>query len=368
MKPNSRFGIGIIGCGAISSAHWTGYEALADECKIKAVCDLDEKRARQLADRGVDVDSYDDYRELLVRDDIHVVSICTPPSYHRQPVLDALRAGKHVLVEKPFGASLQECDEMIEAARACDRKLVVTFQYRYRRDFNQMRHLLACGAIGVVVFAQMNALYWRGARYYEVPWRGKWGTECGGVTTIQAIHPLDIFLWLLGDVESVYAEMDTMAHDVEVEDIAMAIIRFKNGVAAQIACTVNSVKSDISMEFSGRNRAVSFPLAFHAVRSNDRGTPEIDEDGIRELERIAAQIDTGTDDHTGPIGDLFAAIREDREPLVGGPQGRNVMETIAAMYKSATTGVAVRLPIAKDDPWYTTAGLQQLVRKGGRPR
>lgn len=358
------FGIGIIGCGAISNHHAKAYVELNRDCVIRAVADLNRTKAEQLAASiGGTVSVYEDYRELLSRDDIDVVSVCTPPFAHKGPVMDALYAGKHVLVEKPFAPSLADCDEMIEASKKAGKKLVVTFQYRYRQDFNQIKHLLDQGLLEPLTFAQMNGLYWRGDKYYEVDWRGTWKSECGGVTINHAIHPLDIFLWLMGEAESVNAEMHTMAHDIEVEDLSFAVIRFKSGAVGQIACTVNSVKSDIRMEFSGKRQSVSIPLAFHAVREDERGFPIADEEGVRALTAAAQAIDSGNDDHTGPIRDLFQAIRENREPKVGGREGRRVIELITALYKSATTGERVSLPITKDDPWYTTSGLQDLVKK-----
>lgn len=359
-----KFGVGIVGCGGISGAHAKGYLALGDQCEIKAVSDLYIDKAERLASNiGGEVDVYKDYQDLLARPDIDVVSICTPPYAHKAPVIDALKAGKHVLVEKPFAGSLQDCDEMIETSRAACKNLCVTFQYRYRQDFNQIRHLIRSGAIAPITFAQMSGLYWRGNAYYAVPWRGNWDTECGGVTMNHAIHPLDIFLWLMGDPESVYAEMDTAAHEVQVEDVSMAMLRFRSGAMGQIACTVNSVKSDIRMEFSGLTKAASIPLAFHAVKQNEGGFPVPDEDGVREMEKIAGEIAHGTDDHTGLINDLFMSIREKREPLVNGTEARRVIEVITGIYKSATTGMRVTFPIRPDDPWYTTEGLHRLVRK-----
>lgn len=361
-----RFGVGIIGCGAISRLHLKAYRELAEDCGIVALADLSRDKAEALAaSAGVEAAVYADYRELLVREDIDVVSVCTPPFAHKGPVIDALRAGKHVIVEKPFAPSLADCDEMIEAARQADRKLVVTFQYRYRRDFNQMKYVLGQELLGPLTFAQMNGLYWRGDRYYEVDWRGTWKSECGGVTINHAIHPLDIFLWLMGEAESVYAEMNTMAHGIEVEDLSLAAIRFHSGAVGQIACTVNSVKSGITMEFSGKSKAASIPLAFHAVREDERGFPVADEASAEELAETARQaVPDGTDDHQGPIRDLFEAIRGNREPKVNGTEGRRVIELITAIYKSATLGARVSLPIAQDDPWYTTEGLHRLVKRG----
>lgn len=368
MKP---FGVGIIGCGNISKSHIRGYMKLSGQCEIRAVSDVVlDKAQEKAAEIGEHVVAYEDYNELLAREDIDVISICTPPFMHKEPVVAALKAGKHVLCEKPFAPSLSDCDIMIDTAQAHHRKLAVVFQYRYRQDFRQAHAVLQSNALGPIQYAQMNAEYWRGDNYYNVPWRGRFETECGGVTMNHAIHPLDVFLWLMGDVDSVQAEIDTVAHRIEVEDISMAAIRFKSGTLAQVNCTLNAVSSNIAMTFSGKTKALSLSNAasvqgpqFHAIGEAPNGFGRKDEEAVAELQRIAAQITEGTTDHTGPIQDLFQAIHEDRDPVVCGQEGRRSIEVITAIYKSATLGQRVVLPIDKDDPWYTTEGILQHVKK-----
>ncbi|MFC5648641.1 Gfo/Idh/MocA family protein [Paenibacillus solisilvae] len=369
MTPN-KFGVGIIGCGAISGYHVKAY-AEFPECELKAVADISLDKARQLAaSAGDGVEAYESFQALLARDDIDIVSICTPPFAHKETVIASLLAGKHVLCEKPFAPSLQDCDEMIEAARKTGRKLAVTFQYRYRKDFNQMKRIVDSGVMGPPVFAQMNGLYWRGDDYYNVPWRGKFETECGGVTMNHAIHPLDVFLWIMGDLQSVTATAHTVAHQIEVEDMSTATATFKNGATAQLTCTLNSVKQDISLTVSGKTKAIGVtgafseqPLSYHAVKDNGGGFSIPDPEGAAELQQAASEVTHGTEDHTGPIGDLLAAIREDREPVVNGLEGRRTIEAITAIYKSAAAGTKVTLPLAKDDPWYTTDGILRNVKR-----
>jgi predicted dehydrogenase len=370
-KLERKLGIGIIGCGIISAAHIKGYLALGADCEIKAVADVAFDKARQTAASiGDGVAAYADYNDMLAREDIDVISICTPPFLHKDPAVAAARAGKHVLCEKPFAPSLQDCDAMIAEAKARGKKIAVVFQYRYRQDFRQVRRILQSGLMGPLVFAQMNARYFRGDHYYDIPWRGKFATECGGVTMNHAIHPLDIFLWLLGDVESVQAQTHTVAHCIEVEDLSMATLKFSDGTQAQINCTLNSVKNDISMVFSGKYKSVELsgaqaivPLQLHAISESDTGAVSKDEAGLLALQELAAQVGAGTKDHTGPISDLFCAIRGDTEPEVSGVEGRKTIEVITAIYKSATLGVPVSLPLKPDDPWYTTAGIMNNVKK-----
>ncbi len=362
---DSQFGVAIIGCGIISNSHVKAYQAFPDQCKIKAVCDLVPEKASKLASSiGSDVMFYTKIKDLLAREDIDVVSVCTPPFAHKEAVIESVKAGKHVLCEKPLAASLEDCDDMIKAAKKYNRKLAVSLQYRHRKDFNQMKHLLDSGSISPITFGQLNGLYWRGDSYYDVNWRGKWDTECGGVTINHEIHMLDIFLWLMGDVESVSAEIETVSHDIEVEDLSMAVMRFTNGSIGQVNGSVSSVINDITMSISGKSKAVSFPLKYHALKENEGGFPVLDPEGIDELKRIGSEIQEGMNGHTGSVNDLFTAILTNKEPKVNGEEGRKVIEVITAIYQSATSGQQVSLPITKTEAWYTTKGLQRLVKKG----
>lgn len=375
---NRKLGIGIIGCGIISTAHVKAYLRLDDQCEIRAVADISVDKAQALAARANGAAVYADYREMLKRDDIDMVSVCTPPFLHREQAIDALRAGKHVLCEKPMAPSLEDCDAMIAEANRSGKRLGVVFQYRYRKDFKQIKHLVSSGALGPIQFAQMNGLYWRGDTYYDEPWtwRGQFATECGGVTMNHAIHPLDIFLSVMGDIESVRAEMHTEAHDIEVEDYSSANIRFANGSLGQVNCTLNAAFEDITMAFSGKYRALTVYRATDETdvqlcavkRDEPGGFPEIDEEALAELRRAADEIDEGTSNHTGPIRDMFDAIRSGREPVVNGREGRRTIEAITAIYKSATMEETVLLPIREEDPWYTRDGILKYVKRSNRTR
>jgi predicted dehydrogenase len=364
-----KLGIGMIGCGGISLRHFDSCNQLGSECVIRAVADIDLQKAEQRAAMvGGDVSVYQDYREMLKRDDIDVVGICTPPFAHKEPAVLALQAGKHVVVEKPMAGSLEECDEMIAAAEANNRKLAVVFQLRYLDDFSRIHEVLRSEEMGSIVFSQMNGYFWRGSNYYNIPWRGKFETECGGVTMNHSIHTLDLYLWLMDSTPvSVWADMDTINHDIEVEDVSMATIRFANGAVGQVNCSLNTVKSGYTMEFSSSANYVSYPFEVKAIQEDSNGFPKEDMEGTAALQKIATGAAAGgTGKHSNVYADLFSAIREDRQPLTNGSEGRRTLEVITAMYKSASTGEKVTLPIRKDDPWYTRQGILDRVKRSQR--
>ncbi|MDF2648269.1 MAG: oxidoreductase, partial [Paenibacillus sp.] len=334
-----------------------------------AVYDIDREQAERLAVwDGASADVCASWEELLARDDIHAVSVCTPPDLHRGPVIQALQAGKHVLCEKPLAPSLADCDAMIAAARESGRVLGVAMQTRFSWDYERMKRVLDSGELGPLRFAQLNATYWRGKRYYEAPWRGTWERQSGGVAINQALHALDVFVWLLGEVESVQADMETVEPGIEVEDVAMAMLRFRGGVPALFNCSVNAVRSEIRMDISGYAKSVSYPLGYHALTVRDGANTGPDEAAVRELERIgngSEQEEKREPDylHIRLMDDFLRAIEERREPAMNGEQGRRVIEVITAIYKSASTGERVHLPIDSADPWYTTEGILERVRR-----
>ena len=177
------------------------------------------------------------------------------------------------------------------------------------------------------------------------------------------IHTLDVFLWVLGDLEKVKAEMGTPAHDIETDDVMTAILKFANGAVGQFNCTTTFPVSGSAMEFASKSQMVRYPLAFAGVKENEDGFPIEDGEAVRELTRQAGAIEPGIEGFAGPIQDLLASIREDREPLTGGATVRRTVEAVTAIYKAATTGTEVQLPITADDPWYTTEGFHRLVKK-----
>jgi UDP-N-acetyl-2-amino-2-deoxyglucuronate dehydrogenase len=359
-----RIGVGIIGCGAVSKAHVKAYIELHKECSIKVVADINRMQATMLANEVPNpVDVYDDIKSLLEREDIDLVSICTPPFLHKDQVILAFSYGKHVICEKPFAPSLADCDEMIEAARHYNRKLCITLQLRFGRDINRVKHIVKSGILGEIVFAQVIGLYWRGDSYYKKDWRGSWEKEGGGVLMTQAIHPLDLLLDILGPVKKVQAQMDTLSHQVEVEDYITATIEFVNGVKAHLLSTLCTVENELKIRISGKTKAVNWPLSYHAVQETASGFPTVDHFEEELLHEIAQEITNGRDDHYAPISDMVWAIRENREPTINGREARKSIEVVTGIYKSATTHKPVEFPIDKNDPWYTSQGIMKNVKR-----
>lgn len=358
--------IAIIGAGNISSAHLQGFLEFKDRCKIVAISDIYKDKAEEKKRRfGLnDATVYSDYREILKRGDIDLVDVCTPPYTHADIAVESLNAGKNVIVEKPMAASLEECDRMIEASKKNKKLLSVIAQNRFRTQFMKLKKIVESGLAGDVVHAQVDSFWWRGHSYYDLWWRGTWEKEGGGCTLNHAIHHIDMLIWLLGMPEEVQAVMNNVAHDnAEVEDISIAILKYKSGALAQITSSVVHHGEEQQIILQGKKARISVPWKVYASTASSNGFPSgRDEELEKKIQDYYDSLEeTKYSGHTPQIDDVLKALESEHEILVGGSDGRNALELITAIYKAATTREVVKLPLKKDDPFYTVDGIMSSV-------
>lgn len=192
--------------------------------------------------------------------------------------------------------------------------------------------------------------------------------ECGGATINHAIHHIDALLWYMGEAESVCATMAALDHEIEVEDFSAAIVQFQSGAVGQITSTVAAHHNLDRIEIFGSKASIALPRFVHAVRSRPNGFPVDNETHRRCIEEFAAAVELGAEGHAGQIADFVNAVATDGKPLVDGGEGRRSLELVTAIYKSASTGERVRLPIGPGDAFYTKEGLHANVVKFGPPR
>lgn len=348
-----KIGIAIIGTGAVSAVHAQGYAAL-DTCLLRVLCDSNRAKAENLvASLDFPVEICTDYHELLNREDIDAVSICLPPALHCQVTCDFLNAGKHVMVEKPMAPSLCECDQMIEAAQKGKKLLCVVSNNRFKSATMKVKQMLAEQAGGKLLYTTVNSIWWRGGNYYDLSWRGTWDNECGGCTTSHAVHHIDLMQWMLGMPEKVTAIIGNVGHDnSECEDYAVAVFNYP-GMVAQLSTNIVSHGEEQELVFQTEKGRLSIPWRTVSYRALPNGFPEDNLEAHDALSRRYSELpDLPYEGHTGEINNFVEAILGNEELLVDGQQGRNAIELIMAMYKSAAEGATVTLPIAKDDPFY----------------
>lgn len=356
--------VAIIGAGAIAPSHIKGYLEFPEDCTIVALCDIYQEKAEKIAkEYGLNVDIYDDYKKLLDRTDIDLVSVCTPPYTHAETAIDLLNAKKHVLVEKPMASSLEECDAMNAAAQKNGKILSVVAQNRFRTPMMKLKHVLESKLIGPIVHTQVDSYWWRGFSYYDLWWRGTWEKEGGGCTLNHAVHHIDIFQWMNGMPSEITAVMSNASHDnAEVEDVSIAIGRYDNGSLVQITSSVIHHGEEQQLIFQGKNARVSVPWKLKASKSKQNGFPEEDLDLEEKIQKVYdKQPELQFEGHIAQIYDVLQGVLGKKDILIDGIQGRQTLEFITAIYQSASLGKTVKLPLNEDSPFYTRKGVLEYA-------
>jgi UDP-N-acetyl-2-amino-2-deoxyglucuronate dehydrogenase len=343
-----RHGFGIVGAGVIAQTHAAAIAALPG-ADLLAVADIEPERAATFA-RAHGCAAEADLGALLARDDIDVVSVCVPSGLHAEVGSQAAAAGKHLVVEKPIDVSLAAADRLIEAVRAAGVAMTVISQHRFDAGLVEVRRLLDDGALGRLVLGEASTKWYRSQGYYDsAAWRGTWALD-GGSLMNQGIHYVDLLRWTMGPVAEVTAVYATQAHEVEVEDTALAVLRFTSGALGTIV-TSTAVFPGFAqrLEITGTDGTVVVEdgeIAHQGLRDQ---LPDYGLRGSRvgvgaALPGAAASAAAiGTSSHAAQIADLLAAIDAGREPAVTAAHGRETLEVILAVYEAAREGRTVIL-------------------------
>src|SRR5256714_3801493 len=220
-----RLRFGIIGCGVIVRLHAEAITSLPD-AQLVAVADIIPERAQELAEE-YHVKPYSDFHEMLAREQLDVVDICTPSGQHGEEAIQVMRSRRHGIVEKPMDISREAIEEMLRVQQEAGVKLAVISQHRFDPVTRQVHDLVEEQAFGRLVLGNAIIPWWRSQAYYDSgEWRGTWELDGGGILMNQSIHSIDLLQWLMGPVRSVYAYADTLVHKMETEDAAVAGPRF----------------------------------------------------------------------------------------------------------------------------------------------
>lgn len=349
-------GFGIIGCGMISRFH---ARAIGDIKGAKLVACYSATPAS--ADKFAAEQKCTPYHSLdaLLKDPaVDVVTICTPSGAHMEPCLAAAKAGKHVIVEKPLDITLTRIDKMIAACDKAGVILSTIFPSRFHHSAQLMKGAIDKGRLGRLTLGDAYVKWYRTQQYYDSgAWRGTWSLDGGGALMNQAIHSVDLLTWMMGPVAEVTAHTTMLAHErIEVEDVAVATLRFANGALGVIEAStavwpgelkrieIHGTQGSIAMreediirwEFAKKTKTDDELLAKMAGKTHTGG-------GAADPKAI------GHHGHTGLFKDVLDAIKKGKKPLSDGSEGRRSVEIILAIYKSAETGKAVQLPL-KSDP------------------
>src|SRR5216684_1366978 len=344
--------VAVIGCGIGRTHILEGYSRHQDKFRVLALCDLVQARLAAVGDEFAIPRRTTSFDEVLRMDDVDIVDICTPPALHVPQALAALAAGKEVVCEKPLAGSLADVDRLIAAERAAKTRIMPVFQYRFGNGLQKARRIVERGLAGKPYLASVETAWMRGAKYYSVPWRGRWETELGGALLTHAIHSHDILTYLMGDIASVFARTATRVNTIEVEDCAVASLVLQSGALASLAATLGSAKEISRLRLCFEH--VTFESAQAPYSPGDDPweiIPASPEAADRIADALAAHRLVPSR-LQGLMAAYYAALTTGGALPVTLADARRSLELATALYHSAENGTVVTLPIAAHHPSY----------------
>lgn len=345
-------GFAIIGCGMIARFH---ARALAEVpgAKLVALVSRSAAAAQKMAQElKLTAALYTDINDALKRPDVHAVIITTPSGAHMEPAVAAAKAGKHVVVEKPLEITLERCDQIINACDQNNVQLCTIFPSRFGDANVALKKAIASGRFGRLTLGETTCKWWRPQSYYdEGGWKGTQALDGGGALMNQAIHNVDLLLWMMGPVTHIAGFKTMLAHQrIEVEDTAVACLRFANGALGVIQATT-SVWPGLPKTIAVHGDHGSAVIEQDDLLRWDFDPPGPDDDFIKDRFAQKTGASGGASNpaaishvgHARQLTDFVQAIAAGKKPLVDGREGRRAVEVILGIYQASATGRVVEL-------------------------
>lgn len=352
----------VIGCGKVGHFHAHAFQQCPESELVACLGRNMEKTAAFAAQYGIK--PYTDLETMVRETGVQAVSICTPHPNHASIAVECCRLGLHIAIEKPLAASLEDCDAILAAARENGVTGTTICQRRFYRPAQRVKKAIDDGKLGKPILGTVNMLGWRDMAYYHSdPWRGTWKGEGGGVLINQAPHQIDLLLWYMGEVDELYGMWDTLNHpELEVEDTAAAVIRFKNGALGNIVVSNSqdpalfgnvrvhgSNGASVGVQTDGGAMFIAGVSGIAEPPVNDLWTVAGEADQLERYRKEDSDFFNSIDStyyfHIQQIGDFLRAIQEGRQPLITLEDGRRTVELITAIYRSMRDGHPVKFPL-----------------------
>lgn len=331
----------IVGCGSIAHTHAHALEGIP-KAKLIAVYSRNMLTAKAFADT-YHCRAYSDYAALINDKNIDCIVFCTPSGLHAEMAVQAAAAQKHVVVEKPIDITLEKADLLIETAEKHNVKLAVVFQRRFSKDIQKLKNMLMQNKLGKIYYCGCYVKWYRSEEYYKsAAWRGTWELDGGGVLMNQAIHFIDILHYLLGDIKEVSAQCVTLGHDIPVEDVAVAALKYQNGALGVIEATTAAYPGiGARIDIFGEQGTVIWEndeIVYCAIKGRN-----VDNSVNKSTNTGAASPGIGFMLHQQFYLRMIDAINLNCEVPVSGRDGKKALATVLAIYKSAREGKKVEL-------------------------
>lgn len=353
----------LVGLGKVSDFHAKAFVNL-DSSEFTAVCSRNNEKAQNFA-KKYGVKAYTDIEEMIEKEKIDVLSICTPHPNHADYAVKAASLGCNILIEKPLASSLADCDRIIAVGDKNNVLIGTIVQRRFYKPCMRIKKAIESGKIGKPIIGMVTMMGFRDKHYYDSdPWRGTWEHEGGGVLVNQAAHQLDLLQWYMdSEIDEVYGVWENFNHDyIEVDDSAVATIKYKNGALASIVVS-NSQNpalfgkvhifgdngASVGVQTDGGAMFIAGMSEIKEAPYNDIWTIKGEEDKLEEMkiadEKEFFSVDSMFYYHEQQIKDFLEAVLNNRRPLVDAMDGRKTVELFSAIYQSTKEKKAIKFPI-----------------------
>jgi len=327
----------VVGCGSIGKRHIAVIDAEA-KAELVALCDNNLPIAEKLSALYNNVPVYQDYSRLLAETDADIISICTPHGLHAPMTIEAARAGKNILVEKPMALLPEDCIQMIEEARRNQVELFVVKQNRYNKPIALTKKALDEKRLGRIFMVQCNVLWNRHQDYYQQSsWRGSKELE-GGALHTQVSHFIDLLIWWFGDLTEAKTIMDTLNHDIEIEDCGVSALRFNSGVIGSLiwtTCVYNN-NYEGSITIIGEKGTIKIggkylnEIEFWDVQSY----PLPENISFNDLPNNYGKYQGSSSNHDKAVQNIIGHLLNERHMVVEGDEGMKTIDAIEVIYKA----------------------------------
>ena len=356
----------IVGCGKVGHLHAKALSRLSESVFV-AVCDTNLQRAQQFA-AEYKVKAYQDVEDMIASSGVESLTVCTPHPLHAEPAILAANAGVHVLIEKPLASSLQDCDAILNAAKRSGVKIGTTCQRRFYTPCQRIKRAIEEGKLGRPILGSVAMYGWRDQAYYKSDaWRGSWKAEGGGVLVNQAPHQLDLLQWYMGPIDELFGYWDNLNHPyIEVEDTAIAVLRFKNGALGNIVVSNSqnpalygrvyvhgSNGASVGVQTDGGAMFIAGMSSITDPPINDLWTVPGEQELLKKWQKEDSDFFLSINPmeyyHQLQISEFLKAVIKSHDPLITGEEGRKTVEIFTALYRSQQDRKPVKFPLTAED-------------------
>ncbi|MDW3224094.1 MAG: Gfo/Idh/MocA family oxidoreductase [Paracoccaceae bacterium] len=342
--------VAILGAG-IGREHLAAFRKLPDEFEVAMIVDQDPARAESLRSD----DKFTVKTDLQASFDdaaIDVIDICLPPHLHVCVSLRALKAGKHVICEKPLATSLADIERLRAAMHDNGKSIFPVFQYRWGPSLAQLRGLVSAGLVGKPQVAAIETHWSRGSDYYAVPWRGTWGGEQGGAVLGHAIHNHDLMTHFMGPVASVFALTATRVNPIETEDCAAVSFKMTNGALATSSITLGAARDETRMRFVFETLTATSASDPYAPGAAPWSFVARDPMEQAKFDAVLSSLPAELAGFEGFFHEIAMALSGRKNKAVSFDDGAASIELVTAIYDAARSGQRVDLPLGDTHPLF----------------